>query len=303
MFHMMNEARVGVGLGATCLGYTGYLHALDYAKGRPQGRPVSAKDPATPQVPIVEHADVRADAAGAEVLRRGRARAQPLLRPAARRGEDRRDAGGARALDAAARRAHADREELAVAVVPGGQQPGDPGARRLRLHPRVPGRAVLPRQPAQPDPRGHARHPGARPARPQGRDARRRRPAAAGRDDDGAPSTARTSAAGSSPSWPRSCARSSSGCRAPPRRCSAPATSRWRWRTPRSTSRPSGTWCSPGCGSSSCSPRTAGPATSTTASGRPGGSSSAWELPRTGPQLDLLESLDTTTLDALPAWF
>ena len=59
MFHMMNEARVGVGLGATCLGYTGYLHALDYAKSRPQGRPVSAKDPASPQVPIVEHADVR----------------------------------------------------------------------------------------------------------------------------------------------------------------------------------------------------------------------------------------------------
>jgi len=59
MFHMMNEARVGVGLGATCLGYTGYLHALDYAKGRPQGRPVSAKDPASPQVPIISHPDVR----------------------------------------------------------------------------------------------------------------------------------------------------------------------------------------------------------------------------------------------------
>jgi alkylation response protein AidB-like acyl-CoA dehydrogenase len=59
MFHMMNEARIGVGLGAACLGYTGYLHALDYARSRPQGRPPRAKDPATPQVPIVEHADVR----------------------------------------------------------------------------------------------------------------------------------------------------------------------------------------------------------------------------------------------------
>ncbi len=59
MFHMMNEARVGVGLGATCLGYTGYLHALDYAKSRPQGRPVSAKDPSSPQVPIIRHPDVR----------------------------------------------------------------------------------------------------------------------------------------------------------------------------------------------------------------------------------------------------
>ncbi|MFI6093432.1 acyl-CoA dehydrogenase [Streptomyces sp. NPDC051218] len=59
MFHMMNEARIGVGLGATALGYTGYLHALDYARTRPQGRPLAAKDPASAQVPIIEHADVR----------------------------------------------------------------------------------------------------------------------------------------------------------------------------------------------------------------------------------------------------
>jgi alkylation response protein AidB-like acyl-CoA dehydrogenase len=57
MFHMMNEARIGVGLGATCLGYTGYLHSLVYARTRPQGR--VAKDPTTPMVPIIEHADVR----------------------------------------------------------------------------------------------------------------------------------------------------------------------------------------------------------------------------------------------------
>ena len=59
MFHMMNEARVGVGLGATALGYTGYLHALDYAKSRTQGRPAADRDPSRPQIPIVEHADVR----------------------------------------------------------------------------------------------------------------------------------------------------------------------------------------------------------------------------------------------------
>jgi alkylation response protein AidB-like acyl-CoA dehydrogenase len=59
MFHMMNEARIGVGLGAVCLGYTGYLKALRYARERPQGRPVAAKDPTTPQVPIIEHADVK----------------------------------------------------------------------------------------------------------------------------------------------------------------------------------------------------------------------------------------------------
>ncbi|MFI2839351.1 acyl-CoA dehydrogenase [Mycolicibacterium sp. PDY-3] len=57
MFHMMNEARLGVGMGAVALGYTGYLKSLDYARERPQGRLV--KDPATPQVPIIAHADVK----------------------------------------------------------------------------------------------------------------------------------------------------------------------------------------------------------------------------------------------------
>jgi alkylation response protein AidB-like acyl-CoA dehydrogenase len=59
MFHMMNEARLGVGLGATALGYSGYLHALEYARSRPQGRRVDAKDPRSAMVPIVEHPDVR----------------------------------------------------------------------------------------------------------------------------------------------------------------------------------------------------------------------------------------------------
>lgn len=59
MFHMMNEARLGVGLGAVSLGYTGYLKSLEYARERPQGRPLTAKDPSTPQIPIIEHADVK----------------------------------------------------------------------------------------------------------------------------------------------------------------------------------------------------------------------------------------------------
>ena len=59
MFHMMNEARVGVGSGAMALGYTGYLKSLQYARERPQGRPVAAKDPTAPQVPILAHPDVR----------------------------------------------------------------------------------------------------------------------------------------------------------------------------------------------------------------------------------------------------
>jgi len=59
MFHMMNEARIGVGLSAVMLGYTGYLHALDYARERPQGRHPQAKDPAQAQVAIIEHTDVK----------------------------------------------------------------------------------------------------------------------------------------------------------------------------------------------------------------------------------------------------
>ncbi|GAA3530352.1 acyl-CoA dehydrogenase [Aeromicrobium flavum] len=59
MFHMMNEARISVGMGAVALGYTGYLHSLEYAKQRTQGRVAGAKDPSLPQVPLTEHADVR----------------------------------------------------------------------------------------------------------------------------------------------------------------------------------------------------------------------------------------------------
>ena len=59
MFHMMNEARIGVGLGAVMLGYRGYLASLDYARERPQGRRPGNKDPQAPQLPLIEHADVR----------------------------------------------------------------------------------------------------------------------------------------------------------------------------------------------------------------------------------------------------
>jgi alkylation response protein AidB-like acyl-CoA dehydrogenase len=59
MFHMMNEARIGVGLGAVMLGYTGYLHSLQYARNRPQGRHPLNKDPAKPQVLLIEHTDIK----------------------------------------------------------------------------------------------------------------------------------------------------------------------------------------------------------------------------------------------------
>jgi alkylation response protein AidB-like acyl-CoA dehydrogenase len=61
MFHMMNEARIGVGTAAVMLGMAGYYASLEYAKNRPQGRALgpAGKDVSRPQVRIIDHADVR----------------------------------------------------------------------------------------------------------------------------------------------------------------------------------------------------------------------------------------------------
>ena len=59
MFHMMNEARIMVGFSGAINALAGYQYSLDYAKERPQGRLPSCKDPLTPQVNIIEHADVK----------------------------------------------------------------------------------------------------------------------------------------------------------------------------------------------------------------------------------------------------
>jgi butyryl-CoA dehydrogenase len=59
MFHMMNEARIMVGSGAAITALAGYQYSLDYARERPQGRLPSSKDPLSPPVNIIEHADVR----------------------------------------------------------------------------------------------------------------------------------------------------------------------------------------------------------------------------------------------------
>jgi alkylation response protein AidB-like acyl-CoA dehydrogenase len=59
MFHMMNEARVSVGLAATAQGYTAYLQALAYARTRLQGRPFSRARDSAEEIPIISHPDVR----------------------------------------------------------------------------------------------------------------------------------------------------------------------------------------------------------------------------------------------------
>ncbi|NVB76860.1 MAG: acyl-CoA dehydrogenase [Kofleriaceae bacterium] len=60
MFHLMNYARIGVGIQGLSLASSAYLNALDYAKDRKQGSSIKQwKDATAPRVPIIEHADVR----------------------------------------------------------------------------------------------------------------------------------------------------------------------------------------------------------------------------------------------------
>src|SRR6202521_154613 len=59
MFQMMNEARIMVGMHGVATAAAAFHESLEYARTRPQGRALSSRDPATPQLPIIEHADVR----------------------------------------------------------------------------------------------------------------------------------------------------------------------------------------------------------------------------------------------------
>ena len=60
MFLMMNSARISVGIQGVAVASAAFLNALDYAKDRKQGAPITNwKDATAPRVPIVEHADVR----------------------------------------------------------------------------------------------------------------------------------------------------------------------------------------------------------------------------------------------------
>ena len=59
MFQMMNAARLAIGLGATAIASAAYYASLEYSRERLQGRRMTQKDPTTPQVPIIEHADVK----------------------------------------------------------------------------------------------------------------------------------------------------------------------------------------------------------------------------------------------------
>ncbi len=60
MFHMMNEARLGVGLQGLAVAAAAYNEALDYARERIQGVDMrNFKDPNAPRIAIIEHPDVK----------------------------------------------------------------------------------------------------------------------------------------------------------------------------------------------------------------------------------------------------
>ena len=60
MFHLMNSARIGVGIQSLAIASSAYLNALDYAKERKQGSSIKHwKDATAPRVPIIDHPDVR----------------------------------------------------------------------------------------------------------------------------------------------------------------------------------------------------------------------------------------------------
>ncbi len=67
MFHMMNAARIGVGIQGQGLSVASaaYLSALEYARERKQGASVKQfKDANAPRVPILEHPNIRRDLLG-----------------------------------------------------------------------------------------------------------------------------------------------------------------------------------------------------------------------------------------------
>ncbi|MBK9073083.1 MAG: acyl-CoA dehydrogenase [Myxococcales bacterium] len=60
MFHMMNFARIGVGIQGLAVMSSAYLNALEYAKDRKQGSNMAHfKDANAPRAAIIEHPDVR----------------------------------------------------------------------------------------------------------------------------------------------------------------------------------------------------------------------------------------------------
>jgi butyryl-CoA dehydrogenase len=165
MFQMMNEARIWVGVNASATASVAYHEAVAYARDRPQGRRINERDPATSQIPIIEHADVRRMLLRQKAIVDGSLALCGTTAWLADRAEHAPDAD------------EPGHQDLPVGVRLRGQRPLAADPRRVRLLQRVPARVLAPGSEAELDPRGDHRHPGARSARAQGHRGRRRRPA------------------------------------------------------------------------------------------------------------------------------
>ena len=177
MFQMMNEARIDVGMSAAAIASAAYYASLQYTRERPQGSRLTAKDPTLPQVPIIEHADVKRMLLFQRAVVEGSLSLllQCSLYADLARVLDRRREGTERT---APRPAHAGGQDLPLGDGHPLGQPGPAVPGRLRLLRRVPPGAVLPRRPHPPDPRGDHRDPGPGPAGPKGgHEGRQGRPA------------------------------------------------------------------------------------------------------------------------------
>jgi alkylation response protein AidB-like acyl-CoA dehydrogenase len=142
MFQMMNEARIMVGVNGVATASVAYHEAVAYARERPQGRRSAPRIPRAPPVPITEHADVR------RMLLRQKAIVEgglALLVRTARYADLAQHAPTRRPRDAAAaaRPAHADRQDLPRRARLRGQRARRADPRRLRLLERVPAEAWL----------------------------------------------------------------------------------------------------------------------------------------------------------------
>ena len=169
MFVMMNSARLGVGMQGLGLAEVALQNAVAYARDRVQGRSATGvKQPDKPADSIMVHPDVRRMLLTCKAYTEGGRAITTWTALLTDREKDhpdpevRAEAGELRGVPDAGRQGLHHRQRVRD------DQPGAAGLRRPRLHPRMGHGAVRARCAHQHDLRGHQRHPGARPARPQG---------------------------------------------------------------------------------------------------------------------------------------
>ena len=149
MFRMMNEARIGVGLGAAAVGYRGYRCALHYARERHQGR-LHEEHPRGRPSPSLSMLNVKRMLLQQEAYVEG---ALALCLYCARLVDEHDDPHAANLLGLLTPVA----ENLVVRIRARRQRSRNPSPRRVRLYTRFRRRAALARQSPEPDSRGHRR--------------------------------------------------------------------------------------------------------------------------------------------------